>query len=81
MGGASATLGNPAAKFRACHAKLLAQANQAGSGNEAQVNELSTRNPLQSDNVSDQQEQMPMQQEQSALQHEAITLYVNKWMS
>jgi len=54
-------------------ANLLAQANQAGSGNEAQVNELSTRNPLQSDNVSDQQEQMPMHQEQSALQHEAIT--------
>ena len=54
-------------------ANLLAQANQAGSGNEAQLTELSTLNPLQSDSVSNQQEQMPLQQEQSALQHEAIT--------
>lgn len=54
-------------------ASLLAQANQAGSGNEAQLTELSTSNPLQSDSVSDQQARMPLQQEQSALQHEAIT--------
>lgn len=54
-------------------ANLLAQANQAGGGNEAQQNQLSTRNPLQSDSVSDQQERMPLQQEQSVLQHEAIT--------
>jgi len=54
-------------------ANLLAQANQAGSGNEAPENQLSTRNPLQSDSVSDQQERMPLQREQSALQHKAIT--------
>jgi protein TonB len=54
-------------------ANLLAQANQAGGGNEAQLTELSTSNPLQSDTVSDQQARMPLQKEQSALQHEAIT--------
>lgn len=54
-------------------ANLLAQANQSGSGNEAPENRLSTRNPLQSDTVSDQQERMPLLQEQSAQQHEAIT--------
>jgi protein TonB len=54
-------------------ANLLAQANQSGSGDEAQVTELSTRNPLQSDTLSEQQARMPLQQEQSALQHEAIT--------
>lgn len=54
-------------------ANLLAQANQAGSGNEAQLNELSTRNPLQSDSVSVEQARMPVPQEQSALQNQAIT--------
>ena len=54
-------------------ANLLAQVNQSGSGNEAPENQLSTRNPLQSDSVSDQQERMPLQQEEAALQHEAIT--------
>lgn len=54
-------------------ANLLAQANQAGSGNEAQLNELSTRNPLQSDSVAVEQARMPVPQEQSALQNQAIT--------
>lgn len=54
-------------------ANQLAQANQAGSGNEALLTELSTRNPLQSDRVSDQQARMPKLQEQSALQRDAIT--------
>ena len=48
-------------------ANLLAQVNQSGSGNEAPENQLSTRNPLQSDSVSDQQERMPLQQEEAAL--------------
>lgn len=54
-------------------ANLLAQANQAGSGNEAQLNELSTRNPLQSDSVSVEQARMPVPQELSALQHQVVT--------
>jgi protein TonB len=54
-------------------ARNIAQANQAGSGNESEQDRLSTRNPLQSDTFSEQQNQMQMSQEQSALQYETLS--------
>lgn len=55
------------------YARNIAQANQAGSGNESEQDRLSTRNPLQSDTVSEQQNQMQMSQEQSARQYKTLT--------
>jgi protein TonB len=55
------------------YARNLAQANQAGSGNESEQDRLTTSNPLQSDTPSDQQNQTPMSQPQSALQYETLT--------
>jgi protein TonB len=53
-------------------ARSIAQANQAGSGNEAQINRLSSNNPLQSDRPSEQQARMPMPQEQTAMQLDTL---------
>jgi protein TonB len=54
-------------------ANNIAQANQAGSGNEAPVDQLSTRNPLQSDSPLERQAELQMAQEQSALQQQSDT--------
>jgi len=54
-------------------ASNIAQANQIGSGNEARMNQLSTNNPLQSDRPSEQQARMQQSQQQTALQHDALT--------
>ena len=54
-------------------ARTIAQANQAGSGNEAQKQQLSSDNPIQSDSLSQQQAMLPMAQEQTALQHDTLT--------
>jgi protein TonB len=54
-------------------ANNIAQANQAGSGNEAPVDQLSTRNPLQSDSPLERQAELQMAQEQSALQQDTLT--------
>lgn len=53
-------------------ARNIAQANQVGSGNEAQVNQLSTNNPLQSDTPAEQQAAMQMPQEQSAMLQDTL---------
>jgi protein TonB len=54
-------------------ARNLAQADQAGSGNESEQERLTTSNPLQSDTPSDRQNQTHMSQPQSALQYETLT--------
>lgn len=53
-------------------ASTIAQANQVGSGNEAEVNQLSSNNPLQSDQPSEQQARTPMSQEHRAMQTDAL---------
>lgn len=54
-------------------ARQIAQANQEGSGDEAQINRISSRNNLQSDTTSVQQALLQAPQEQSALQHSVLT--------
>jgi protein TonB len=54
-------------------ARHVAQANQEGSGDEAEINQISSRNNLPSNNLSMEQSQQQARQEQSAQQHEAIT--------
>lgn len=54
-------------------ARNIAQANQAGSGDESERDRLSTRNPLQSDTPSAEQNQMLSQQERSALHRATLT--------
>jgi protein TonB len=55
------------------NAQSIAQENQIGSGDEAELNQLSTRNPLQSDYPTEQQAAMQMPQEQQALQRDVLT--------
>jgi periplasmic protein TonB len=54
------------------HARQIAQANQEGSGDEAELNEISTRNNLQTDTSSMQQALLPAPQEQVAQQRSAV---------
>jgi protein TonB len=54
-------------------ARHVAQANQEGSGDEAEINQISSRNNRPSNNPSMEQSQQQARQEQSAQQHEAIT--------
>jgi periplasmic protein TonB len=53
-------------------ARQIAQANQEGSGDEAEINEISTRNNLQADTSSMQQALLPAPQEQVAQQRSAV---------
>ncbi|CAA0115769.1 Uncharacterised protein [Halioglobus japonicus] len=53
-------------------ARNIAQANQAGSGNEAEKNLLTSNNPIQSDSLSEQQARLPMAQEQAAMQYDTL---------
>ncbi len=50
----------------------IAQANQVGSGNDAPMNQLSTRNPLQTESPSEQQATMQMSQQHKAVQHDTL---------
>lgn len=50
----------------------IAQANQVGSGNDALMNQLSTRNPLQTDSPTEQQAMIQMSREQAAPQHDTM---------
>jgi protein TonB len=53
-------------------ARQIAQANQEGSGDEAEINEISTRNNLQADTSSMQQALLQAPQEQVAQQRSAV---------
>jgi protein TonB len=53
-------------------ARQIAQANQVGSGDEAEINEISTRNNLQADTSSMQQALLQAPQEQVAQQRSAV---------
>lgn len=54
------------------HARQIAQANQEGSGDEAEMNEISTRNNLQANTPSMQQALLQAPQEQVAQQRTAV---------
>lgn len=54
-------------------AQHVAQANQQGSGNEAEINQITSRNNFPSNNPSMEQWQQRTQQAQPVQQHEAIT--------
>lgn len=54
-------------------ARNIAEANQEGSGNDAERNQISTANPLQTDTLVAQQTGGQVQQEQSALQRDTLT--------
>jgi protein TonB len=54
-------------------AHSIAQANQEGSGNDAERNQISTANPLQTNTLEAQQPGSQIQQEQSALQRDTLT--------
>jgi protein TonB len=54
-------------------ARQLAQANQQGSGNEAELNQISSRNSLPFDQPSEQQALMQAPQKQAALQRDVLT--------
>jgi periplasmic protein TonB len=54
------------------HARQIAQANQEGSGDEAEINQISSRNNLQTNTPSVQQPVLPAPQKQVAQQRTAV---------
>jgi periplasmic protein TonB len=54
-------------------ARQIAQANQEGSGDEAEINQISSRNNLQSNTLSEQQALLQAPQKQVARQRNTVT--------